>query len=232
MPLPEIASVTEYLTELSTTHFASARGQWVFRGHSDAKYELKPSVGRGGHTSQTDEKYERSLFAIFMREAGTFLDPLPTSAWEWLAVAQHYGLPTRLLDWSYNPLVGLYFAVDSNPKDAGEVVALGAPTKAAQSVLAGSPFAIRRAAKYYPNIVSLRIRAQEGLFVACDSPTTSLNATLRSDWSLQRFAVPAAKKERLRYELYRLGVHRASLFPDLDGLAARIKWQHTANSLK
>lgn len=232
MLLPEIASVAEYLSELSLRHFTSARGQWVFRGHSNAKYELKPSVGRGGHTSQTDEKYEQSLLAIFQRESGTFLDPLPTSAWEWLAVAQHHGLPTRLLDWSHNPLVGLYFAVDSNSRDAGEVVALGAPTKAAQSVLAGSPFTIRRAAKYYPNIVSPRIRAQEGLFVACASPTSPLDANLRSDWSLKRFAVPAANKERLRYELYRLGVHRASLFPDLDGLAERIKWQHTVNPLR
>ena len=232
MPLIELASVAEYLAELATKHFTSARGQWVFRGHSDAQYELKPSVGRGGHTSITDAKYEESLFTVFQREAGTYLDPLPASNWEWLAVAQHHGLPTRLLDWSHNPLVGLYFTVDAHPKLAGEVVALRAPTKAARSVIAGSPFTIRRAAKYYPNIVSPRIRAQEGLFVACPTPTIPLDTSLRSDWSLKRFAVPAANKERLRYELYRLGVHRAALFPDLDGLAARIKWQHTVNSLR
>lgn len=231
MPPSKISTVAEFLAEVSATHFTSARGQWVFRGHSDKKYELKPSVGRGGHTSKIDEKYERSLFTVFLREAGTHLSPLPSSDWEWLAVAQHHGLPTRLLDWSHSPLVGLYFAIDANPCADGEVIALNAPTKAAESVIAGSPFDIRRAAKYYPNIVSPRIRAQEGLFVACANLTSPLDAGLRTDWSLKRFEVPAVNKQRLRYELYRLGVHRSSLFPDLDGLAERIKWQHTARPL-
>ena len=58
-----------------------------------------------------------------------------------------------------------------------------------------------------------------------------LDMNLRDDWKLERFTVPSKAKLRLRYELYRLGIHQASLFPDLDGLSAKIKWQHTVNPL-
>jgi len=226
-----VDSAAKFLTFTSERYFTSSRGQWVFRGHSDQAYQLRPSVGRGGHTSDSDEKYESSLFRVFKREAGTHLSPVPASDWEWLAVAQHHGLPTRLLDWSHNPLVALYFAVESNDAKPGEVMALNAPTKATERTVTGSPFEISRPSKYYPNIVSPRIRAQEGLFIACSALSSPLDASLRTDWKLQRYTIEAEAKPRLRYELYRLGVHQSSLFPDIDGLAARIRWQHTANPL-
>jgi hypothetical protein len=226
-----ISSVATFLGLISERHFTSSRGQWVFRGHSDTKYELKPSVGRGGHTSTTNAKYEKSLFEIFKREAGMYLSPAPASDWEWLAIAQHHGLPTRLLDWSHSPLVALYFAVSSSANESGEVFALNAPTKTSESVISGSPFEIRRVTKYYPNMVSPRIRAQEGLFVVCSDPSSSIEKELRSDWKLEKYTIPTEAKERMRYELYRIGVHQSSMFPDVDGLASRIKWQHTANPL-
>ena len=226
-----VDTAPKFLTLTAERYFTSSRGQWVFRGHSDQSYQLRPSVGRGGHTSRSEEKYESSLFRVFQREAGTHLSPTPTSDWEWLAVAQHHGVPTRLLDWSHNPLVALYFAVATNDTMPAEVLALNAPAKATERTVTGSPFEITRPAKYYPNIVSPRIRAQEGLFIACSSPTAPLDANLRADWKLQRYVVAPEAKARLRYELYRLGVHQSSLFPDLDGLAARIKWQHTVNPL-
>jgi hypothetical protein len=128
-------------------------------------------------------------------------------------------------------LVGLYFAVASNPDLPGEVVALNALTKAGGKVTSGSPFEIKRPTKLYSKILSPRIRAQEGLFVACSHPTSPLDDTLRFDWKLQRYVVPSKAKPRLLYELYRLGVHQSSLFPDIDGLAARIKWQHSVDPL-
>lgn len=227
----KIESVHQLLQVTAERYFTMQRGQWVFRGHSDVRHRLIPSVGRGGHTSRSTQKYEQSLFHAFKREAGSYLDPLPATEWEWLSAAQHHGLPTRLLDWSHNPLAALYFAVKEAPGSDGELFALNAPLKAPENCVGRSPFKIDRALKYYPNIVSPRIRAQEGLFVICPDPETPLDAALRSDWSLDKLLIPAEAKCRLRYELFRLGVHESSLFPDLDGLSARLKWQHTVGPL-
>jgi len=222
----QVETVHQFLEVSSQRYFVKPRGLWVFRGHSNEAYELKPSVGRKGHTSTTTEKYETSLFASFRREAGAYISPTPSDEWEWLSVAQHHGLPTRLMDWSHNPLLALYFAVIGDQEVNGELIALNAPKKAPASVLERSPFELRKAMKYYPNIVSPRIRAQEGLFIACPEPEVSLDNSLREDWCIEKLTVPKAAKGRLRYELFRLGIHESSLFPHLDGLASRIRWQH------
>lgn len=226
----DIDSVATLLGHSSRSHFTHARGRWVFRGHSDSRYTLIPSVGRQPHTSKSREKYERSLFDIFRRESHGFLTALPANEWDWLSLAQHHGLPTRLLDWTYNPLVALYFAVKSRTDADGEVFALNAFTKASESVRSGSPFDLRAPVKFFPNIVSPRIRAQEGLFIACVRLEVPLDQALPGEWQVERLRIPAEKKDVLRYELFRLGVHESSLFPDLDGLAARIRWQHGISS--
>jgi len=226
----DVNSIGTFLDHAYRSYFTQARGHWVFRGHSDINYNLLPSVGRGLHTSKSREKYEQSLFDIFQREAHGFLATVPANEWEWLSIAQHHGLPTRLLDWTHNPLVALYFAVEANSGSDGQIFALQALTKAAESVRTASPFSIASPVKYYPNIVTSRIRAQEGLFVACASVEVPLDQALRSDWRIESLRVPANRKAHLRYELFRLGVHASSLFPDVDGLASRIRWQHTISS--
>ena len=222
-----ISSVRDFLTIAADSYFAQPRGRWVFRGHSDARFRLIPSVGRAVHTSRSRVKYEQSLFDIFCREARGYLTDLPDDEWERLALAQHHGLPTRLLDWTFNPLVALYFAVSDHQGIDGQIWALNAPAKASDAVRRGSPFAITRPAKYYPNIVTTRIRAQEGLFVACVELESPLEENLRSDWRIECHPVPADRKQSILYELFRLGIHASSLFPDVDGLAARLRWQHS-----
>ena len=206
--------------------FAETRGRWVFRGHADAGYRLLPSVARGTHTWKSLETYEREILRIFQREAHGLLASVPADEWEWLSLARHHGLSTRFLDWTHNPLVALYFAVSDRADIDGEILALHAPRRAPDSILAQSPFSLPQAVKYYPNVVTPRIRAQEGLFVACASPLdTPLDQNTPEGWEITRWRIPAARKKHLRYRLYRVGVHASGLFPDLDGLAARVEWQ-------
>jgi FRG domain len=226
-----ITSVSDFLASVAPKYFTEARGRWVFRGHSDKRYDLKPSVAREKNTSINRTKYERSLFDIFVREAGSHLSPLPANEWEWLSIAQHHGLPTRFLDWTHNPLVALYFAVSNHAELDGEVFSLNSVKKTSERTRENSPFAITRPSKYYPNIVSPRIRAQEGLFVVCSDNEKPLDSPLRDGWSIDRLLVPSGAKQRLQYELFRLGVHASALFPEIDGLAQRIKWQHSVSPI-
>jgi FRG domain len=220
-----IATVRDLKSPAFTRYFTEPRGRWVFRGHSNATYHLIPSVGRATLPKMSRERYEKDLLKIFCREATGYADVSPANPWEWLSLAQHHGLPTRLLDWTYNPLAALYFAVSAEGKSDGKLFALHAPRSASDQDLATHPFQINTQIKVFPNIISPRIRAQEGLFVACPKVEVPLDKNLRADWKLETYVIPSSAKKDLRYELFRLGVHESSLFPDLDGLGARLKWQ-------
>jgi FRG domain len=224
-----ICSVEAFLKHVAPTTFSDERGRWVFRGHSKATFDLLPSIARTQHTSKSLEKFEISIFEIFRREAPSYTDKEMEGDWEWLAFAQHHGLPTRMLDWSHNPLVALYFAVIEYPESDAELFALHSTRKVSQATLSKSPFVISSPVKYYPKIVSPRIRAQEGLFIVFSAPSQCLDQPLKDGWEIQRYLIPASEKTSIRYDLFRLGVHNSSLFPDVDGLSARLKWQHGAS---
>lgn len=86
------------------------RSRYLFRGHSRAEYELSPSLSRNGGAQVNLEKH---LLRNFVKYAKSHLDASedqPKNFWHWIALAQHHGLPTRLLDWTYSPLISAHFA--------------------------------------------------------------------------------------------------------------------------
>lgn len=90
--------------------------RWIFRGVADAKkHFLVPKIGRKAQVYS--EPKELTIFRNFRRRARQFATIDGLSDWDLLALAQHHGLPTRLLDWSINPLIAAYFAVASSPHD-------------------------------------------------------------------------------------------------------------------
>jgi hypothetical protein len=214
----------------------------LFRGHGNGAWPLVPSIGRPFIRSAKKvllvngyedwKTLEDCLLEEFIKYSPPFLSVRPASKLEWLVLAQHHGLPTRLLDWNSNPLKALFFAVE-NPvhKDDGAVWALspnGWWTDVSK-VEDGIDNA-QHVYPWYPDHSNPRIAAQEGCFTIFPLPSnTAPLRPLRTDGSdkLIEFAdkliIPAGAKEGLRIELKRLGVTHQTLFPGLDGLATRIR---------
>jgi hypothetical protein len=107
------STLVSYWQRLSRKLSTSPRGRWVFRGLPRSSYELIPKVGRIPHSFSSRQKLETALLDKFERGATAYLEYRPENKWEWLALAQHHGLPTRLLDWTLNPLGVVPLSVES-----------------------------------------------------------------------------------------------------------------------
>ena len=80
------------------------RSQFVFRGAPRVSHTLDTSLQTGGFVAQ--ERHLLTSFRKYAVESAVHGD----SIWNWLSLAKHHGLPTRLLDWSYSPYVAMHFA--------------------------------------------------------------------------------------------------------------------------
>jgi hypothetical protein len=94
-----------------------ARGPLWFRGAGKATYKLLPTLyrHRSHHTVEALELLERNLMMRFQQRSIPFMTRALADNWDSLFFMQHYGVPTRLLDWTENPFIGLYFAIMSSP---------------------------------------------------------------------------------------------------------------------
>jgi type I restriction enzyme M protein len=214
MPIEEtrIESFQEYIDWAEDMH-----GTTIYRGVKRASYRLIPSVGRHPKPGVV-AAYERELLFLFKQYARPHLEQRPGDEWEWLALGQHHGLPTRLLDWTRNQLVALFFAVEDALDDNGAVY-MFAEENMVNTQETTDPFTAGPVGKYMPAVITPRIGAQGGVFTFHADPTVAFEGP-----NVRKAIVPSGLKPDLQKRLCRYGVDRERLFPGLDGIAAHFAW--------
>jgi len=110
----QIASLKEYISSVESFR-GSRKGPIWYRGCGKTSHVLAPSLYRHKSSKAIDDlmTLEKKLLARFRERSIPFLSRHMANNWEWLFLMQHYGVPTRLLDWSESPLMALFFAVTS-----------------------------------------------------------------------------------------------------------------------
>jgi len=93
--------------------WGDSRALW-FRGQRSAKWDLRPEVYRDEYAGAQESEIRLAFEGNGLQLATTNLN---RTKWEWYFLMQHYGAPTRLLDWTANPLAALYFAIADERDD-------------------------------------------------------------------------------------------------------------------
>jgi hypothetical protein len=223
------------------------RSPYAFRGQTLADEDLSSRLMRLAAGRPNVARLELHLLRNFRKYAHR--EAPADSIWHWLALGQHRGLPTRLLDWTYSPFVALHFAtanlarmnddgcvwtvnfVDANsrlPQRLRRILTAEGSDTMTVDMLA--PFeSLRdfdRLAKrpfvtfVEPPSIDPRIRNQFALFSLMSSPAVGLDDWLAAHARLaRRIIVPAALKWEVRDKLDQANVNERVLFPGLDGLS-------------
>lgn len=190
----------------------------MWRGVGDGTHLLIPKVARNWHLGAGLLRQEEAvLLHQFKIRATPFLENRPSSDWEWLSLAQHHGLPTRLLDWTRNPLIALYFCCINDAAQDGAVYGCRCLNEVDINAVP-NPFDLKDDRKWSPYHISPRLAAQDGLFTVSSDPTTPIKTGLEVC-----VRVKSSAKPRILLLLKKFGIHQGSIFPGLEGAAAYVE---------
>ena len=230
------------------------RDNCVYRGMSDSAWGLVPTLNR---VCAHDMSLEKQMLRSFRKYGYADLQRV-TSFWQLLAMAQQYGLPTRLLDWTYSPLVAAHFATeDQEAYDRDGVIFCARidrinrqlPPRLQNMLTAergiiftmdmmdriGGDFDALRAVSSTPYALFFepasavnRIANQYALFSLCSDPTVTIDQLPVEEEAFRRIIIPAGVKLEIRDKLDYINISERMIYPGLDGICKWITRRYAA----
>lgn len=201
----------------------------LFRGQA-VEGNLLPSIARA-NPSDNPLAREQEIFRQLKLLGAAVLPQGDQSTIELMILAQHHGLHTRLLDWTTNPLVALWFACSDRKEGDVFVYALEADDHLLKHQYDNDHQNLMETKVIQPRLNNQRIAAQQGWFTLHRFSAKSRrfvplerNAKIKS--SLHEFRVPQATRSGVLKSLDRHGVSARTVFPDLEGLCKYLNWKH------
>ncbi len=242
--MESIKSVSQYVQVINdfkeSKEKSGIKSDLLFRGQR-VDWDLTPKIARLDRRSKNMNlrKTEELILKEFERGIIPLTEFNPENQWDLIALAQHHGLPTRLLDWTYNALAALWFAVENPPendedgnKKEGVVWILTAEsTDYVNDVNKQNPFTIRSTKVFRSKVVTRRISAQSGIFsihfMKEKNKIFKFESTKKFRDKFTKLTIEPKNFNSIRKELNILGINTFSIYPDLDGFCKHISWRYS-----
>lgn len=201
----------------------------LFRGQPIDK-PLLPKIAR--YNLADGESVEREMLADFQRRSLHLMEFHPGNEWDWLALAQHHGMATRLLDWSENPLIALWFSMSPGAEiNASYSVVWGfhVPNKDIMNASEmDDPFKEGGTKVFKPNHIVKRISAQFAWFTIHkhNEQKKFIPFEKNPEYSKRLFKIKIQSScfSECKKRLHTFGINSAMMYPDIDGLAKHVEW--------
>ncbi len=239
-----VRSWTHYVDTVNSDEYR----RWAFRGQADRAWPGTSSLWR--HLTRVGvkpnwwERQERRSVEEFQEKAHHYLRHVPPSGdmLRWLALMQHHGAPTRLIDFTWSPYVAAFFALEGATGDAAVWAVNGAYLRYDESHdrTPPDPRQPNAFAEHYfpgqgdfvwvgePLELNERLIAQSGTFAIAsnvDDPLEDVLCTYpEPEWVVAQIVIPRRLRDEALQDLRRMNITHATLFPGLDGLARSIAY--------
>lgn len=225
----EILSFSEYIKYIEENYSRNS----LFRGLKDKSFALIPKIGRDNYLRKCFEDKVVSLDKLqdleeqtmneFVKMSVPHLDLRAMNQWDQWTIGQHYGLPTRFLDWTENPLIAAYFATENAGTDAAICVTDRTQFNSGTDDM-GDVFSFSDTDEvllHTPSYINSRIIAQKGVFTVHKNPTLPLDQTNINGekCKVDQLIIPQEVIGDFVKDLDWFGINRSFIYPGLDGLA-------------
>jgi hypothetical protein len=221
-----VSTFKEYqdiILSIPTNEFVLYRGQPLDK-------PLLPKIAR--FQAENVESIEKEMLEDFKRRSLHLIDSQPANSWDWLALAQHHGMATRLLDWSENPLNALWFSMVQNGEMNSEYSVVWGFRVPNQDIINSSenadPFHEGITKVFKPNHITKRISAQLAWFTVhkFNNERKFTPFEKNPEYGSRLFKIKISCKcfSECKKRLHNFGINSATMYPDIDGLAKHVEW--------